>query len=135
MLSKLAEEMVVDRFLNQQCSADWPTAVWHCLWLKYYRSSYQYSITRSWIKAADLNGATVRAVLFDFKKAFNLIDHPILVSKLQEYDIPEVVLSWVTDFLTEWKQRLRSAQILSLSGVWFQQVSPKGHNSGHGCFL
>ena len=64
-------------------------------------------MTHSWIKATDGNGATVRAVLFDFKKAFDLIDHRILVSKLRVYDIPEAVLSWITDFLTDRKQRVK----------------------------
>ena len=32
----------------------------------------------NWSKETDGNGATVRAILFDFKKAFNLIDHGIL---------------------------------------------------------
>ena len=58
-------------------------------------------MTHSWIKVTDGNGATVRAVLFDFKKAFDLIDHRILVSKLRVHDIPEAVLSWITDFLTD----------------------------------
>ena len=62
----------------------------------------------SWIKlATDGNGATVRAVLFNFKKAFDLIDHRILVSKLRVHDIPEAVLSWITDFLTDRKQRVK----------------------------
>ena len=58
------------------------------------------SKTHSWIKATDKNGATVSAVLFDFKKAFDLIDKRILVSKLRVYDISETVLSWIADFLT-----------------------------------
>ena len=55
---------------------------------------------------SDGNGATVRTVLFDFKKVFDLTDHRILVSKLRVYDIPEAVLSWITDFLTDRKQRV-----------------------------
>ena len=61
-------------------------------------------MTHSWING---NGATVRAVLFYFKKAFDFIDHRILVSKLRVYDIPEAVLSWITDFLTDRKQRVK----------------------------
>ena len=64
-------------------------------------------MTHSWIKATDGNGATVRVVLFDFKKAFDLIKHSILVSKLRVYDIPEAILSWITEFLTDRKQRVK----------------------------
>ena len=35
----------------------------------------------------DGNGAFVRVVLFVFKKAFDLIEHGILVRKLSTYDI------------------------------------------------
>jgi len=36
----------------------------------------------------DGNGVTTRVVLFDFRKAFDLIDHNILVRKLLTYDVP-----------------------------------------------
>ena len=32
------------------------------------------------------NGAAVRIVLFDFRKAFDLMDHRVLVGKLLEYE-------------------------------------------------
>jgi hypothetical protein len=47
------------------------------------------SMIHSWSKATDGNGATTRVVLFDFRKAFDLVDHCILVEKLvPEYNIP-----------------------------------------------
>ena len=39
------------------------------------------SMLYSWLCDTDGNGATVRAILFDFCKAFDLIDHKILVRK------------------------------------------------------
>ena len=56
------------------------------------------SMLHSWNKATDGSGATVRTVLVDFKKAFDLIDHHILVDKLKSYDIPESIVFWVIDF-------------------------------------
>ena len=41
-----------------------------------------------WTKGCDGNGATVRVTLYDFKKAFDLIDHGILVNKLCKLDLP-----------------------------------------------
>jgi hypothetical protein len=38
-------------------------------------------------KATDGNGAAVRLLLFEFKKAFELIDHHLLVEKLRLFDI------------------------------------------------
>ena len=104
--SKLTEEIVVDRFvkpavLKQIDPRQFGTVSGSST------TEALASMTHSWIKATDGNGATVRAVLFDFKKAFNLINHCILVSKLHVYDIPEAVLSWITDFLTNRKQRVK----------------------------
>ena len=65
------------------------------------------SMTHAWYSATDGNGASVRVILFDFKKAFDLIDHRILVRKLHTYNIPDAVISWITDFLTSRKQRVK----------------------------
>jgi hypothetical protein len=60
-----------------------------------------------WAKHTDGNGATVRVVLFDYRKAFDLIDHTILVSKLKSLDLPYGIACWVTDFLKCRKQRVK----------------------------
>ena len=49
-------------------------------------------------------------MLFDYKKAFDLIDHTLLLNKLATYDIPQWVLEWITDFLTHRKQRVKLSQ-------------------------
>ena len=61
----------------------------------------------SWNKSTDGNGATVRVMLFDFRKAFDLIDHHILLEKLKKYDIPKSILHWIMDFLTDRCQRVK----------------------------
>ena len=43
----------------------------------------------------------------DFKKAFHLTVRRILVGKLCLYDTPDPVISWIIDFLTSRKQRVR----------------------------
>ena len=65
------------------------------------------SMIHTWNSATDGNGATVRVLLFEFKKAFDLIDHRILVGKLCSCDIPDPVISWIIDFLTSRKQRVK----------------------------
>lgn len=47
-------------------------------------------MTHAWNSSTNGIGATVRTVLFDFKKSFDLIDHGILVQKLRRFDIPGV---------------------------------------------
>ena len=50
-------------------------------------------------KDTDGNGATTRVVLFDFRKAFDLIDHNILATKLATLNIPHKIECWIIDFL------------------------------------
>jgi hypothetical protein len=57
--------------------------------------------------STDGNGATPRVILFDYKKAFDLIGHRLLLNKLATYDIPQCTLEWITDFLTCRKQRVK----------------------------
>ena len=63
-----------------------------------------------WNCDTDGNSATVRIVLFDFKKAFDLIDHDILIQKLVSYEIPNNVVNWIIYFLLNRKQRVKLCQ-------------------------
>ena len=65
------------------------------------------SMLHSWLESTDGNGATTRAVLFDFRKAFDLIDHHVLAQKLSLYDFPESITRWILDFLTNRRQRVK----------------------------
>ena len=68
------------------------------------------SMLHSWLCDTDGNGATVRAILLDFRKAFDLIDHKILVRKLMTYSLPSSIITWITDFLTCRRQRVKLSQ-------------------------
>ena len=64
----------------------------------------------AWSEHTDWNGATVRVVLFDFRKAFDLINHGLLGKKLENLDLPLGFVSRVIDFLKNWKQRAKLSQ-------------------------
>ena len=51
----------------------------------------------------------VRVVLLDYQKAFDFIDHSILVTKLKLLRIPTPTLNWIINFLTNRKQRMKLA--------------------------
>ena len=53
------------------------------------------------------DGASVRVLLFDYRQAFDLIDHKILVNKLKQVNIPNSVINWVIDFLPGRSQRVK----------------------------
>ena len=56
------------------------------------------SMLHAWLSETDGNGATVRAVLFDFRKAFDLIDHKILMPKRTTVGLHNSIIAWVKDF-------------------------------------
>ena len=81
-MSKIAEGYVVDDFIK-------PAAL-QVLDDRQYGAVPKSSTTLallemldSWTKATDGNGSTKRTVLFDYRKAIDLIDHGILVNKLK----------------------------------------------------
>ncbi len=65
------------------------------------------SMLDNWNKNTDGNGSSTRVMTFDFRKAFDLIDHNILSDKLTNYNIPRTVKRWILDFLTEREQRVK----------------------------
>ena len=88
------------------------------------------SMVHKWLEATDGNGAAVRMFLFDYRKAFDLVDHHILANKLQQLNIPHSVINWVIDFLCNRSQRVKlSKDCLSEWGV------PQGTKLGPWLFL
>ena len=90
------------------------------------------SILHTWSLETDRNGSTVTTLLFDYRKAFNVIDHSILVNKLRNLAVPRSIINWITDFLSNPLKRTKlekgsySKWGPILSGV------PQGTKLGHG---
>ena len=63
-----------------------------------------------WLQGTDKNGSTIRTLLLDYKKAFDLIDHNILVRKLRALTIPPSVTNWIIDFLSGRSQRIKLSE-------------------------
>ena len=55
----------------------------------------------------------VRCLLFDFSKAFDTVDHLLLLQKLCSYQLPGNILSWTASFLTDRSQCTKINGILS----------------------
>ena len=64
-------------------------------------------MVHEWSQGTDGNGSTIRLLLFDYRKAFDLIDHSILISKLSVLDIAPSVINWIIDFLSDRSQRIK----------------------------
>jgi len=55
----------------------------------------------------------VRCLLIDFSKAFDVVDHAVLLSKLSQLDLPHCIFNWLISFLTERNQAVKCGDILS----------------------
>ena len=68
------------------------------------------SMMHNWTSGLDGTGSTIRVILFDYQKAFDLIDHRILVNKLLQIDLPRSNINWIIDFLSDRFQRVKLSQ-------------------------
>ena len=66
-----------------------------------------------WLHATDGTGSTVTTAQLDFRKAFDLVDHHMLVAKLLSLGVKPTVLNWVIDFLRSRQQRVKLNGVLS----------------------
>ena len=124
IISKLAEEIVVNNYVrpevmekidDKQFDTIPNSSTTHAL----------ISMLHTWTKDADGNGSTTGVVLFDFRKAFDVIDHRILSHKLLTYNLPKGITSWILNFLTDRTQRVE------LSNDYFSECSvPAGVPQG-----
>ena len=69
-------------------------------------------MTHQWFQALD-NGDSIRAVFVDFAKAFDHVDHGLVVERLVEFGVPSYVIRWIYAFLKNRQQRVRIGKFLS----------------------
>jgi len=108
-LSKVAEEFVVVDYVK--------SAVLKVLDPSQYGAVPKLSTTQAlihmlhhWTEGCDGNGTTVRITLYDYKKAFDFVDHKILVRKLCNLDLPIEIINWIIDFLSDRSQRIKLSE-------------------------
>ncbi|CAB4028531.1 Hypothetical predicted protein, partial [Paramuricea clavata] len=65
------------------------------------------SMFHCWYSNTDGNGETVRVFLLDFSKAFDRINHKILIKKMQLLNIDKSLINWVINFLMQRRQRVK----------------------------
>ena len=74
-------------------------------------------MTHKWYEATDTRHTYVRIVLLDFSKAFDLINHNILLDKLQVFGISAPILRWMAAFLLDRTQRVKIGNNYSHNGL------------------
>ena len=78
-------------------------------------------LVRKWHQAFDTRARMVcilllrmvRIFLLDFSKAFNRVDHKVLMSKMARLGLPNFLISWITSFSTGWQQRVKLGEVTS----------------------
>ena len=71
-------------------------------------------MTDSWLKAVN-EGKLVGCVMVDFRKAFDLVDHDILLKKLKLYKCDETCIAWFKSYLAQRSQQVTIRNTKSLS--------------------
>jgi len=82
--------------------------------------------------AAIDKGQSVRTVFVDFAKAFDHVDHNILVTKLVALGLPDVIVRWMCTFLRDRRQRVKIGDVLS---EWLQLTAGMLQGSSLGSMM
>ena len=78
-----------------------PAQPWH----------YWY-LFQKWLEATDKGGTSLR--ICDFLKAFDRIDHNIVLNKLLQMGIHPVLIDWIANFLTIYKSSAEDSRRIQL---------------------
>ncbi|MES9881523.1 MAG: reverse transcriptase family protein [Sedimenticola sp.] len=66
----------------------------------------------NWLSAIN-NGQVIGAVMVDFKKAFDLVDHSLLLKKLCSYKLSNIAINWFSSYLLNRSQKVSTNNTIS----------------------
>ena len=90
-------------------------------------------MVNKWLNAIN-DGFMIGVVMIDFKKAFDLVDHKILLQKLKHYKLSDKTMSWFDSYLLHRKQRVCVNNVTSDDEIIINGV-PQGSILGPLMFL
>ena len=128
-ISKIAEDYVVSNHVKPAVLNHIRSDQYGCI----PQSSTTHALinlVHQWSKATDGMSSDVRVLIIDYRKAFYLIDHSLLITKLKTYGINPYIINWICDFLTNRQQRVKLAS--DLYSEWKDVVAgvPQGTKLG-----
>ena len=80
------------------------------------------------------DGHNIDSVYLDFSKAFDKVDHTLLLKKVESLGISGKILKWIKEFLTNRQQQVRVEDVLSAK-EWVKSGVPQGSVIGPLLFL
>ena len=69
-------------------------------------------MVHTWLLAAEERKVS-HVVLLDYRKAFDHVDHSVLISKCKSFNLPNFIIRWLCAFLSNRSQRVRLGQEFS----------------------
>ena len=96
-------DIIRDKILPDQYGCMKQTGTTHAL----------INLIHNWSSATDGLGSFVRILLVDFQKAFDHVDHSLVLQKLCDLDVHKCLVRWVASFLTGRQQRIKIGDIVS----------------------
>ena len=107
VISKLAQDFVVALHFGPAVLEVIDPNQYGCIPASSTIHALPYMLHVTKLQATAGSGAAVRVVPFDYRKAFDLSDHTLLVHKVLGLSFPRAVALWVVDFLTHRQQRVK----------------------------
>jgi hypothetical protein len=88
----------------------------------------------NWLLNLDSGKNIIRILLVDFSKAFDLVDHNILIDKVSKTGVPDFLVTWLRSFLCGRQQRVKIGNTFS-KWVPLNAGVPQGTLLGPSTFL
>ena len=95
------------------------------------RSTVHARVSMTHLRSCSLDkGDSDRVLFIDYTKAFDQVDHTILLNKLISFDIPHCLVKWMFSFLKDRRQRVKINDTLSdwitlkrRQGTWLRALT------------
>ena len=114
LVSKLLEKHVHDSLMAYLSSNSLSHSTQSGFWPNHSCETSLLQMINKWLDAIN-SSQMIGMVMIDFRKAFDLVDHTLLLKKLKYYKISEEAISWFSSYLLGRKQKVFVNNVLSES--------------------
>ena len=109
---KIMEKLIHNQLINHIDNLQWLSELQ--FGFRKGKSTLQAIHTLTEVVNSGFNKSQITAAVYvDFKKAFDCVQYPQLLNKIEELDISNQAFAWIKDYLTNRKQRTLANGILS----------------------